>query len=103
MANYSYIAVDCHGGEKRGVLEGATQMEAVRRVREMGLFPTKIKPRPENQFRMRSQAMPIRARKQQSLGLSFRMPRRVRPARLVIFTRQLATMLEAGMPLVRGL
>jgi type II secretory pathway component PulF len=43
MANYSYVAIDPHGLEARGVLEVASQREAIRRVREMGLFPTKIK------------------------------------------------------------
>lgn len=47
MANYSYIAVDAHGGERRGILEVATQMEAVRRVREMVFFRRKLSPAPK--------------------------------------------------------
>lgn len=43
MANFHYIAVGPDGAETRGALEVSSQMEAVRRVREMGLFPTRIK------------------------------------------------------------
>src|SRR5579872_4087951 len=103
MANYSYIAVDAQGGERRGILEVATQMEAVRRVREMGLFPTKIRPDSEARLTRRTQPRQVRALEQRTNRLRVRWPRGVKKAKLVTFTRQLATLLEAGMPLVRGL
>ena len=42
MSSYSYVAVDPRGVETRGMLEVSDQNEAVRRVKEMGLFPTRI-------------------------------------------------------------
>ena len=42
MPRYNYIALDTHGKETRGTIEVASQNEAIGRVKEMGLFPTKI-------------------------------------------------------------
>ena len=42
MSNYSYVAVDPQGMESRGTLDVSDQSEALRRIKEMGLFPTKV-------------------------------------------------------------
>jgi type IV pilus assembly protein PilC len=42
MPKYSYVALDNRGQESKGVIEVASQNEAIGRVKEMGLFPTKI-------------------------------------------------------------
>ena len=42
MPKFSYVAMDAKGKEQKGVLEVGTQNEAISRVKEMGLFPTKI-------------------------------------------------------------
>ncbi len=42
MPKYNYVAMDAHGKESKGTLEVASQNEAIGRVKEMGLFPTKI-------------------------------------------------------------
>jgi type IV pilus assembly protein PilC len=42
MPKYSYVALDAHGKETKGTIEVASQNEAIGRVKEMGLFPTKI-------------------------------------------------------------
>jgi type IV pilus assembly protein PilC len=42
MPTYSYIALDARGKETKGTIEVASQNEAIGRVKEMGLFPTKI-------------------------------------------------------------
>jgi type IV pilus assembly protein PilC len=42
MPKFSYVAMDAHGKENKGTLEVASQNEAIGRVRDMGLFPTKI-------------------------------------------------------------
>lgn len=101
MSNYSYVAVDPRGGEKRGVLEVADQAEALRRIKEMGLYPTRVLAgsragRVEGaRGRVAPRGGPQRAR--------FGLGGRVKPTALVVFTRQLATLIEAGMPLLRGL
>ncbi len=42
MPKYNYVAMDSRGKETKGTLEVASQNEAIRRVKEMGFFPTKI-------------------------------------------------------------
>jgi type IV pilus assembly protein PilC len=105
MSNYSYVAIDPAGIEKRGTLEVGDQNEALQRIKEMGLFPTKVL---VNRVRV---AADLRRRtgqrkfpKRSVLNLSIPgMGGRVKAAILTTFTRQLATLVEAGMPLLRGL
>ncbi|HTL59762.1 MAG TPA: type II secretion system F family protein [Candidatus Limnocylindrales bacterium] len=101
MSSYCYIAVDPGGGETRGKLDVADQHEAIRRIKEMGLFPTKVS--------RHSAAKPFfaglrdhRRSGNKSLDL-FGFRPKLKPAQLAIFTRQLATLIDAGMPLLRGL
>lgn len=57
MSNYSYVAINPDGVETRGILEVPDQIEAVRRIKEMGLFPTKVlaeRERSESPTRKRS-------------------------------------------------
>ncbi len=103
MSNYSYVAIDPHGLETRGTLDVSTQSEALRRIKEMGLFPTKVLEAHEHRNRtISAKCRPRPARSAITIeipGLSGR----VKPATLSVFTRQLATLVEAGMPLLRGL
>jgi type IV pilus assembly protein PilC len=102
MANYSYIAVDPRGSETRGILEVANQSEAVRRVREMGLFPTKIKVATDRAVRRTPSARSFVKAPTRKLGF-LGTGRKVKTAKLVVFTRQMATMVGAGMSLLRSL
>jgi len=103
MSNYAYVAVDPQGIEMRGTLEVPDQGEALRRIKEMGLFPTKLRAAGEG----RTRAARIRphfdaAWKKKALAIPV-LGVRVKPASLTIFTRQIATLVEAGMPLLRSL
>ena len=42
MPKFSYVAMDNKGKETKGTLEVASQNEAIGRIKEMNLFPTKI-------------------------------------------------------------
>src|SRR5438105_12315368 len=101
MSSYSYVAVDPTGAEIRGTLEVPDQSEALRRIREMGLFPTKVR------AASGGRVAPIRThlrtdRQSTTTGLPW-LRRRIKPAVLAVFTRQLATLIEAGLPLLRSL
>src|SRR5512140_2775003 len=94
MSNYCYLAIDAHGAESRGTLEVSTQMEALKRIKEMGLFPTKV----FQCDRERAPASkPSRAPRALAWPRTFRRRSgKISSPRLAIFTRQLATLLEAG-------
>jgi type IV pilus assembly protein PilC len=105
MSRYSYVAVDPQGLELRGTLEVADQSEALKRIKEMGLFPTKVRGADSN-VPLATARKPRPSQSRSILTGSITIPGfggRVKPAALAIFTRQLATLVEAGMPLLRGL
>ena len=50
MNSYAYEAVDATGASSAGGLEVTSQSEAVRRIKEMGLFPLRVAQRQQNRF-----------------------------------------------------
>jgi type IV pilus assembly protein PilC len=111
MPKYSYVALDAHGKETKGTIEVASQNEAIGRVKEMGFFPTKIveaeKPQEKTaRKKTKGAARPAGGKRRASLDLQIKIPGlsgRVKPKVLTTFTRQLATLVDAGLPLLRGL
>jgi type IV pilus assembly protein PilC len=104
MQKFSYVAVDATGKESRGVVEAPNQALAISKVRSQGLFPTAIGPTSSA-----AQATGARPGAQKGTGLQMeiKLPaflhRRVKPKDLMVVTRQLATLVDAGLPLLRGL
>ncbi len=108
MPKYSYVAMDSRGKESKGTIEVASQNEAIGRVKEMGLFPTKIvevdkvKEAPDKRAKIAGKP----AGKKKGINLNIQIPGlsgRVKSKVLTTFTRQLATLVDAGLPLLRGL
>jgi len=112
MPKFNYVAMDAHGKESKGTLEVASQNEAIGRVKEMNLFPTKIVEveTARDKSAKKPGAAPKPGAKGKGKGLnlniSIKIPGlsgRVKPKVLTTFTRQLATLVDAGLPLLRGL
>ncbi len=106
MTNFSYIALDSRGRETRGALAVENQIEAVRRLKEMGFFPTSVKAGRTESVPRQSDTRGWRLHFAKLFRGSIVIPglsARVKPRSLHTFTRQVATLLEAGMPLTRGL
>jgi len=106
MPKYNYVALDARGNETKGVLEVATQNEAIGRVKEMGLFPTKIAEAEKIQERQPGKKAKAGGKKRGALDIQIKIPGlsgRVKQKVLTAFTRQLATLVDAGLPLLRGL
>jgi len=113
MPKFSYVAMDQKGKEQKGVLEVGTQNEAIARVRDMGLFPTKIvevdKPKEKGDKAKAAPAAagkPARKKGALDININLKIPGiggRVKSKVLTTFTRQLATLVDAGLPLLRGL
>lgn len=105
MTSYAYQAVDAAGQPMRGTLAVPNQNEALRRIREMGLFPIKLTERRAE--REAPSAGPATKRSQtlaRFARISIPLPMGgVKTRTLAVFTRQLATLIDAGMPLLRGL
>lgn len=110
MPKFSYIAMDQKGKEQKGVLEVASQNEAIARVRDMNLFPTKIVEvdKPKEKGDKKAKAKPAGkpgAKKKGQININLKIPGTsgVKSKVLTTFTRQLATLVDAGLPLLRGL
>jgi type IV pilus assembly protein PilC len=110
MPKYNYVAMDAHGKETKGTLEVASQNEAIARVKEMNLFPTKIVEIDKTKEKPDKKAAPAAKaggkKKGGSMNINIKIPGLgggVKPKVLTTFTRQLATLVDAGLPLLRGL
>ena len=104
--NINYVALDTKGNETKGI-EAGSQNEAIGRVKEMKLFPTRI-----IESRRRAKGRRARPRSPQGdrgkkggVNINIKIPGfgGVKPKVLTTFTRQLATLVDAGLPLLRGL
>src|SRR5882724_5559474 len=110
MPKFNYVAMDSHGKETKGTLEVNSQNEAIGRVKEMGLFPTKIveveKVKEKGDKKSGRPAAGKGGKKKGSIEIKIKIPGlggRVKSKVLTTFTRQLATLVDAGLPLLRGL
>src|SRR6476659_7911121 len=110
MPQFSYVAMDSRGKENKGTLDVASQNEAIGRLKEMGYFPTKVVQVDVAKDKGAKAKAPAAGgkggKKGVSVNLNIRIPGlsgRVKPKILTIFTRQLATLVDAGLPLLRGL
>jgi type IV pilus assembly protein PilC len=91
---FAYKATNKHGKEVFGVIDSDNQALAIQDVRSLGLYPTSM--------REARKADERRARKQKG-GLNELYFGGVKQKQIVIITRQLATLIDAGLPLLRSL
>src|SRR5438128_3171369 len=108
MPRYNYVALDARGQEATGLLEAASTNEAIGQLRQAGYFPTSVyeeaKSGPngrEARRRVAKMARMTRPRAKTSIVLFQR--KKIKPKVLMIFTRQLATLIDSGLPLLRSL
>ena len=98
MPLFNYIAIDKEGKQKEGTLEVGSQNEAISRIKEMGYYPTQVaevKDTPE-------EAKKRKKKKGKKGEISIALPF-VNSKELTQFTRQLAVLIDAGLPLMRGM
>jgi type IV pilus assembly protein PilC len=110
MPKFNYVAMDSRGKETKGTLDVANQNEAIGRLKEMGYFPTKVveaeKPKEKGKKAAPSSAAKGKKKGGRGMSLNIAIPGlggKVKPKVLTSFTRQLATLVDAGLPLLRGL
>ena len=104
MPKFSYVALDARGAETRGEIDAESQTLALSKIREKGLFPTSV-----SEAGGGIKAPKTSGKKKSGSGglkTEIKIPRlftRVKPKELMVFTRQLATLVDAGLPLVRSM
>ena len=114
MATFQYIAKDSAGNEQRGTVEAADRNSAIAAVRAQGLLPQalgEVKSAPAAAPAKKPAKNGAAAKKGGALNkeikINLRLPKflqgRIKTKVLTQFTRQLATLVNAGLPLMRGI
>ncbi len=89
MAEYTYRALDAQGSARTGVIDAETESNAIARLREQGWTP-----------------LELTAPKGLGLKIELKIPwlsDRIKIKEVAVASRQLATMVDAGLPLMRAL
>lgn len=107
MPKFNYIAMDAAGKESRGEIEAASRAQAIAQIRAGGLFPTAIGLAGAAGGRAAAPRAGKGAKPRSALQMEIKLPRflqpRVKTKELMLMTRQMATLVNAGLPLLRGL
>jgi len=119
MATFQYIAKDSAGNETRGSVEAGDRNSAIAAVRAQGLFPTALgevkgsnAPASSAAAKKPAKGAPAKAAAPKKSGgmhkeINLKLPSwlrgKVKTKVLTQFTRQLATLVNAGLPLMRGI
>ena len=112
MPKFNYVAMNQRGKEEKGTLDVASQNEAINRLKDMGFFPTKVteaaaEPKKGAKGKKGGSKRAKAKKKGKKGDINIPMPKflqgKVKPKVLTTFTRQLATLVDAGLPLLRGL
>ena len=105
MPRFHYTAMDGRGKEQKGRIEAESEQDAAAKLKQMGLFPTSMS---EVKAKGAAKAQAAAAAGKKGGGgfnlasISLGTPV-IKRKQLTTLTRQLATLLDAGLPLVRAL
>jgi type IV pilus assembly protein PilC len=108
MARFNYIALDTRGQEATGLVEAPSSNAAISQLRQAGYFPTSvieeaISGADGQQARDRAAKMTRLTKPRAKKGIVLFQRKKVKSKVLMIFTRQLATLIDSGLPLLRSL
>jgi type IV pilus assembly protein PilC len=107
VPRYNYVALDSRGQESTGLVEAPSPNEAIGRLRQAGYFPTNVseegKGGRDGHRKRATPAIPRVAKSRRGINIVLFQRKSVKTKTLMIFTRQLATLIDAGLPLLRSL
>ncbi len=101
MASFAYEALNAAGKPQKGMIDANSSEEAIAKVKSQGYFPTSIREQKAKKDEKGAGAGgKDAAKKKPKKGMSFGS---VKPKIMCTFTRQLSTLQDAGLPLLRSL
>lgn len=103
MANFQYSALDAKGEQTDGTVSAASEAEAIQQLRAKGLYPTQIVEEGKAKKGVHTVPPAKRNAKAKPKASKGNLGGSVKPKNLMIFTRQLATLIDSGLPLLRSL
>ncbi|MES2507294.1 MAG: type II secretion system F family protein [Verrucomicrobiota bacterium] len=103
MPKFHYIALDQNGQEVAGELDASTEAEAINLLRQSQLYPTQVAQEGKGDAAVKKRAKSTAAPKGKGKAVKAGANAKIKAKVLMIFTRQLATLIDSGLPLLRGL
>ncbi len=108
MARFNYVALDTRGQEATGLVEAPSSNAAISQLRQAGYFPTSvieeaISSPDGKEARQRAAKMAGVTKPRAKKGIVLFQRKKVKSKVMMIFTRQLATLIDSGLPLLRSL
>lgn len=105
MATYTYQALNASGKTQKGTVEAASSEEAIQRIKAQGYFPTSVQAQKDKKgagakSKGKDASSSTKKKKKKGGGLAIG---KVKAKHLTLFTRQLSTLQDAGLPLLRSL
>jgi type IV pilus assembly protein PilC len=98
MGTFVYEALNAAGKPQKGTVDAGTTEEAIQRIKAQGFYPTSVR---EQQKKADAAAISAgKTKKKKSGGMSVG---GVGAKQMTTFTRQLSTLQDAGLPLLRSL
>ncbi len=98
MGTFAYEALNAAGKPQKGTIEASSSDDAIQRIKSQGFFPTSVREQKVKKSVIADDTS--KAKKKPKKGLSFG---KVKAKQLTLFTRQLSTLQDAGLPLLRSL
>ncbi|NCC53088.1 MAG: type II secretion system F family protein, partial [Spartobacteria bacterium] len=106
MPKFKFTALDAAGKETSGTVDAESETIALSSIRKQGLFPTNVELAGGAKKKAKAAAKGDKKKGALSMELKIGLPhflQRVKAKQLMLFTRQLSTLINAGLPLLRCL
>ena len=103
MPKFHYIALDQNGQEVAGDLDAANEAEAVNLLRQNQLYPTQVAQEGKGDAAVKKAVKATASKGKGGKAVKAGANAKVKAKSLMVFTRQLATLIDSGLPLLRGL
>jgi type IV pilus assembly protein PilC len=100
MATFVYEALNAAGKPQKGTVDAGTTEEAIQRIKAQGFYPTSVREQQAKKADLAAEAAGQKKKKKSGGGFSIG---GVGPKLMTQFTRQLSTLQDAGLPLLRSL
>lgn len=109
MATFVYQALNAAGKTQKGTVEASSSEDAIQRIKSQGYFPTSVQPQKDKKSKadksgaaLATEAETKKKKKKKKKGGGISIGG-VSSKHLTLFTRQLSTLQDAGLPLLRSL
>ncbi|MBR7104911.1 MAG: type II secretion system F family protein [Lentisphaeria bacterium] len=102
MPQFNYVAMDAKGKEQKGKIQAANEEAVMAALRAKGMFPTSIKLEVGKEAAKKMSSKGSKAKGGGGFNMTLG-PTVIKKKELTVVTRQLAILLDAGLPLIRSL